>query len=193
MKSSPEIYSGFIDILFAIVIAQSFVLLEDKDWYRPYFEYPVINAFNITLILLVYTLIITSWIGYHESIIHHKETVYRFIIDILLLFLYYLAFVSIKDFNFILTIFNIIFFIYLIWDFFRIFENYKSKEKWKLVKRTGVTALFFTIYFFVHEIYNTIIIGVEGIEWAILIVMFVLLIMYRVSKLKFAFSVLEKI
>jgi hypothetical protein len=102
---------------------------------------------NAFVLLLGYTLLISSWKGYYLSIKKHphrgKQGFFRFILDIFIIFLlYYLLALSkvtlekanasfINDMFFILSI---IYGTYLIWNIIKYFK-YKKKIKIKLKER----------------------------------------------------------
>src|SRR6266516_7081546 len=88
-----ESFVRLIDIIFGVIMAQGFVI------YRARITNPSPSIANGSL-LLVYTTIILSWIGYHKSIVGYpyNRSIWsriRVTADILILVLYaYLVFVA---------------------------------------------------------------------------------------------------
>jgi hypothetical protein len=178
-------YVSFIDVLFAVVLGQSFILLTSKDDYGTWFMQPYANAFGLFTILLVYGLIISSWVGYHLSVeTYPLQSIWRFFIDIILLFLYYFAFANAGNFGTVLLAITASFSAYVAWDTFRIYEN-RSKERSirvDLCKRLGWTIVFLCCYVFVYYLYAYAYPLVQGIEWGFLAVAIGLLVTYRYVK-----------
>jgi len=161
-------YVAFIDVLFAVVIGQSFVLLLDKDYYKLWFAEPFTYAFGIFTIFLVYALVISSWVGYHQSIKAYPiQSIWRFFIDVILLFLYYLAFASASNFGMVLFVLFTSFFAYSIWDGIRLYElrNELTNELWKRLVCTIVFFGFFVAIFFSYDYVTKLIGGIEFVYW----------------------------
>jgi succinate dehydrogenase hydrophobic anchor subunit len=180
-------YSSFIDVLFAVVLGQSFVLLTSRDYYSMWFTDPYANAFGLFTLILVYGLVISSWVGYHQSIKNYPlKSVWRFLIDIVLLFLYYFAFANAGNFNTVLLAITVSFTAYVAWDIVRIYENRSSLKNHSilmdLLKRLGWSCAFAFLYFVVYLLYGYASPIVIGIRWAFLAVAFALLILYRYVK-----------
>ncbi len=176
-------YVSFIDVLFAVVIGQSFVLLTDPEYYSTWFAQPYANAFGLSTLLLVYALVITSWVGYHQSVdVYPLRSVGRFLIDIILLFLYYFAFANAKDFGAVLLAITFSYLMYVIWDSFRIYEN-RANVNTDLKKRWGISIAFLVFYLVAYLSYGYAIPKVgQGIEWLFLAIAIALLIVYRYAK-----------
>jgi len=183
-KETSDIYVHFIDILFAVIIGQSFVLLNSQNGFRTWLAQPSENAFGIATLLLVYGLVITSWVGYHRSTrIYPIKNPLRFVIDVVLLFLYYMGFVEANNFQMIVWIFFYAFLSYTVWDIVRILEYFNKKERRSdLLKRLGITALFAAIFFVTAEVYVSINKEIVGVAWAFFVFILVLLIIYRYLK-----------
>lgn len=180
-------YVSFIDVLFAVVLGQSFILLTSKDDYGTWFIQPYANAFGLFTILLVYGLIISSWVGYHQSVkTYPLQSIWRFFIDIILLFLYYFAFANAGNFGTVLLAITASFSAYVAWDIFRIYENRSSlKEgstKADLCKRLGWSIVFLCCHVLVYYLYAYAYPLVHGIEWGFLAVAIGLLVTYRYVK-----------
>jgi hypothetical protein len=178
-----DTYVRFIDILFAIVLGQSFSLLTSEEGFKTWLNQPIDNAFEIATILLVYTLVITSWVGYHLSVrVYAINSVWRFIIDISLLFLYYFAFVNSDKFEVVMLIFFLSFLLYAIWDLVRIIEYWSRPFKGELWKRFGYSIVFAIISFITYWLYGYLCTKITQIGWAFFISTLVLLIAYRILK-----------
>lgn len=143
-----KIYVSLIDLLFAVVLGQSFVIISDKNMLPSWIADPITSMPLIFNVLLVYTLIITSWVGYHKSVNKLPiRSVYRFITDIILLFLYYIAFKYVNSIVSLSIIFSLIFILYFIWNLLRYYVDYKEERtRWNLKTRTG-QAFAFTFAF----------------------------------------------
>jgi len=183
-RDLSDIYVRFIDILFAVVLGQSFVLLSSEEGFKPWLGEPLKNAFGIATLLLVYGLVITSWIGYHRSTrIFPIKNPLRFVIDVLLLFLYYMGFVNSNNFELVSWIFFLTFFSYTIWDILRIFEYYDQKGVIRLLlKRLAISAIFAALFFVSTYGYIQLVKEITGIEWAFFVVSLLLLIIFRYLK-----------
>jgi succinate dehydrogenase hydrophobic anchor subunit len=180
-------YSSFIDILFAVVLGQSFILLTSKDYYSTWFAKPYANAFGLFTLLLIYGLITSSWVGYHQSIKNYPlQSVWRFLIDVTLLFLYYFAFANAGNFSVVLLTITACFSAYVAWDIFRIYENRSflgnHSKKMDLFKRLGWSAIFLGFYVLVYFLYDYASPLIGGIDWLFLAIAMALLIAYRYVK-----------
>lgn len=186
-KETSEIYAHFIDILFAVVIGQSFALLNSQEGYKSWLAQPSENTFGIATLLLIYGLVITSWVGYHRSIRFYPiKNPLRFVIDISLLFVYYMGFVSAKNFEIIITwIFPFSFLLYTVWDALRLWEYHAQKSSAKDLIKRFLISLFFTAGFFtIAAVYNHTLKEKE-IEWingALFTILLMMLVFYRYLK-----------
>ena len=183
LKNS-DVYVHFVDILFAVVLGQSFVLLSAKlgNWLVNLGSY----LLQVLTMLLVYGLVITSWVGYHRSVKAYPiRNPLRFIVDIILLFLYYFAFVSVEDFGRVILLFLATFVAYVIWDFLRVTEYWSdSGNRTVIVKRCGVSVAFVVMLYLVWVLYpymsaQSLLVGVL---WLTILI---LLILYRSFKWKY--------
>jgi succinate dehydrogenase hydrophobic anchor subunit len=184
-KETSEIYAHFIDILFAVVIGQSFVLLNSQEGYRSWLAQPAENTFGIATLLLIYGLVITSWVGYHHSIRFYPiKNPLRFVIDISLLFVYYMGFVNAKNFEIIITwVFPFSFLSYTLWDAVRLWEYRAHKSSLKELCKRFLISLFFTLGFFIIAgIYVYVLKEVEWTHGAYFIIILMTLIFYRYLK-----------
>lgn len=183
-KDLSDVYVHFIDILFAVVIGQSFVLLSSEGWFASWLAQPFQNAFGIATLFLVYVLLVTSWVGYHQSTQSFPiKSVWRFIIDIILLFVYYMGFVYAGNFYTVIAIFASAFTLYTIWDIFRLKEYYSEKKlRRRLLKRLAISVGFTVGFLIIVLLYPSICSLIPGFQWAFLFLVALLLIVYRILK-----------
>jgi succinate dehydrogenase hydrophobic anchor subunit len=184
-KETSEIYAHFIDILFAVVIGQSFVLLNSQEGYKSWLAQPAENTFGIATLLLIYGLVITSWVGYHRSIrFYPVMNPLRFVIDISLLFVYYLGFVNAKNFETIITlVFPFSFLLYTLWDAVRLWEYRARKSSVEELFKRLLISLSFTLGFFI--IAGIYVYALKEVEWthgAYFTIILMMLIFYRYLK-----------
>jgi len=193
MKEMSDIYVRFIDILFAVVIGQSFVLLSSENRFTSWFAQPYENAIKIATYLLVFVLVITSWVGYHRSVsLFPIRSALRFVIDIGLLFLYYLGFVSVDNFEIVLWIFFFSFLMYTVWDCIRLWEYWdvsllteiiaNSKLKKEFIRRVLISGVFALFFFLLIIIYRQGVNKIQGFEWTLFMAALMLLVIYRYLK-----------
>lgn len=184
-KETSEIYVRFIDILFAVVIGQSFGILVSQEGYKSWLSQPVENTFGIATFLLVYVLVITSWIGYHRSIKFYPiKSPLRFVVDIFLLFIYYVGFVNANNFEIIMAqVFPLSFLLYTVWDGIRLWEYRAQKNLMlDLLKRFYISLAFTILFFIISEVYMRSIKGIAWVHGALFTVILALLIIYRYLK-----------
>ena len=194
IKEASKTYVGLVDVLFAVILGQSFALHRSEQGFKPYITQPLENAFVVATLLLAYGLVITSWIGYHKSVqAYPVRSPFRFVIDVSLLFLYYFAFVNISNFEAFILILFCCFLLYSGWDATRIYEYFdklkQSKSKWfshELLKRLIISIVFAVVFFVTTWTYPLCIgtIG-EGTKWAYFALVTFLLILYRYVKRSF--------
>lgn len=181
-KILSKTYVSFIDILFAVVLGQSFVLLTSKEYYGTWFSSPYVHAFGLLTLLLVYGLIISSWVGYHQSVrAYPLQSIWRFFIDIILLFLYYFAFANAGNFGIVLMAITSSFLAYVFWGSIRIYEN-RSNITLELCKKLAWSIIFFGLYVVVNYLYGYFSPLIQNIGWLFLAIAIVLLVMYRFVK-----------
>jgi hypothetical protein len=192
-KFDSDNFKNFIDLLYAVVIGQSFVFLVDEKYYANWFSLNgreimavISNAsiestriFGIGTLLVLYLLIISSWINYHTSVVKHSNGLKQFAVDIFLLFAYYVAFSNANNFITIIFMMTLIFTLYFVWDFI-IFMSKRMKSvtddlnsvKRLLYSDSIITAVLVTIAIiskYYHNVY---------FEWGALLVVFVCIFEY---------------
>jgi hypothetical protein len=176
---SSEIYVKFIDVLFAIVLGQSFVLLSSSSGLASWMTNPSSHIWDMLNTVLNYSLIITSWVGYHDSVRTLPiRKIWRFIIDIILLFLYYLGFTYVSSFPRLSMVLVLVFMLYFLWNVARFFEYRNVEEyvsRYKLLNRTWEAFGFAVIFAFIAYISNSLpepTIG--GVMWAAVLLVFII-------------------
>jgi succinate dehydrogenase hydrophobic anchor subunit len=183
-----DIYVRFVDILFAVVTGQSFALMTSASGYRDFFVSANPDFVGIATIFLVYGLVVTSWVGYHKSVKAYPIlNPVRFVFDIMLLFFYYLAFASIREFNYLILEFFGAFVLYTLWDWVRMLEYLKrlaSKKKREMRFRLLVSLVFALAFLALWYSY-TAGYGESFGNGAYFVVMLLVVIAYRYEKLKF--------
>jgi len=192
-----RVFIDFIDILYAVVVGQSFVFLVDHKYYGAWFPDVMHNLnffknqfnpglaaphiFGMITILTLYCLLITSWINYHSSI--DKYEFYRrtqFIIDILLIFLYYVAFTVVTNYVYITYILLAVFILYIVWDIRTICSKHITEAK-----KIAIMEDWFKTGLFLNLIVSTLIVMVinsVGLyeTWLIHIVTFACILVYAI-------------
>jgi hypothetical protein len=109
-----EHYVSFVDIMFAVMVAQSFISFKE-ELFAP--------SFDLLVLLLSYFTIITSWLFYHRSVkALPEEEWWRFGVDVVILFVYFILISTHKNFGTIVVFYPILWTLYLVWDWL------KSKE-----------------------------------------------------------------
>ena len=179
------VYVRFVDILFAVVLGQSFVLLTPKYgmWFSDWASYIA----PIATTLLVYGLVITSWVGYHRSVKAYPILEpYRFILDISLLFIYYAGIASVEDFRLEALLFICVFVVYALWDLTRLGEYWRRlaasrDERKDLIRRAMVSAGFATAFGVLWYVYSFAF-PQAFTAGALFVGMLILLVVYRYTK-----------
>ena len=106
------------------------------------------------------------------------KNVLRFVIDIALLFLYYLAFVNVQSFAVTSVILFFVFLLYFVWNAVRLFEYPNERQRLDLVRRAseaGGFAIVFLVIALLRQMYSN-----PQLEGALLLASGILLIWYRV-------------
>jgi len=177
------------------VTGQSFTLLSPIGLHRECYSKPLENALTLAALFLIYVLVITSWYFYHRSTARAEiRKPARFTIDIVLLFLYYLAFLSASDFTVIMNLLLAVFVGYSCWDGARVWEYYgdrntnqTSKERFTSFKRSlGLTLLFTAILTCTLVTFWYLRPMLYGIYWAYWVILIVILGLYRWTKMRYA-------
>ena len=190
LESDSRIAIDFIDPLFAVVLHISFAeIILKEGWFgdfRLVWNEP--NLFEVATLLLAYTAIIHSWIGYHRSI--NKNPIkldkgagqLRFMLDIVLLVAYFVLVVSLKNFQRTLWTLVFIYAVFFLWDQCKRVEQPETSED-KSARR-GVTVfwlLIFTGLALFRQLHPPVV-RYECEDWILLIGAAVALFMYRWHK-----------
>jgi multisubunit Na+/H+ antiporter MnhE subunit len=155
-----KVFVNFINILFAIVLGQSFVLItlsNEQGGFKELFMNPAANVAPISTLFLSYTLVITSFVGYNVSTKEFPiRYPWRFVIDIILLFTYFALFTTTTNFGLVLLLYSAIFFLYSLWNVVRLVE-YRSLVdiKGQLCWRTIYCFIFFAVFIIALIVFNT--------------------------------------
>jgi hypothetical protein len=162
-----EFYKYAVFVVFAVIIGQSFV--KSTTILIPFNRLSTYEGFeNAFMLLLVYFFIITSWIGYFQSIIRkpHTETkigTARFGTDLFILYIFYYILNLVPDKrnhgDFFIWAFPLIFGTFLLWDILKYFEYRRVvKEKHEDRRnRVVITAVFFGVVIAQSYLYENVV------------------------------------
>lgn len=149
----------FIDPLFAVVVHVSLVegLAKTKwydSWHKADSVWPTWDPtdwFNGGVFLLVYFIVVTSWIGYHKSVANSPIRLttlpgnLRFALDILLLICYCAMAARFENFTFVLWTIVVVFVLFVLWDQAKRLE-YPDRDRGDTARRRGVTIVWAIAY-----------------------------------------------
>lgn len=122
-NGKDRIVIDFIDPLFAVALNVSFAVIFYEPWFkdlRLIFEPQ--HLFALGTLFLAYSVVITSWVGYHRSIrrkwidVEKRAGRLRFILDVLLLIAYFVLLTSYGNFRRELWLAVLIFVLFVAWD-----------------------------------------------------------------------------
>lgn len=199
-KKPAEIYSFIVHFIFAIIIGTSYqvalVVLINPE--KPLFQ-DFVSIIPSLELLLAYTAIISGWIGYSRSMLKWAHTntkfgVYRFVLDITILFCYFGLIASINSENIIfkeyfLKWITALFILFILWDLIKIIEHKQKSLRHALDRSFWKTMIFLVIFIsIVPWIYNYLlanqlgIINEETIYGGVLLFVTILLLLYRYWK-----------
>lgn len=177
-KERSNVFVRFIDILFAVVLGQSFVFLSSERGMSAWIAAPSQNLVTFADVGIAYTLVVTSWVGYHYSTrILPIKNVFRFVVDIALLFLYYLTFVNVQSFALISIILFLVFLLYFVWTAIRLVEYPNERKRLNLDTRAyqaGGFAIAFFVIALLRQRYS-----LPQLEGMLLLASVLLLVGYR--------------
>jgi hypothetical protein len=164
-QRGPAIGLSFIDILFALVVGVGLTEVIRRPWVTDFLGNW--RELDLWVFVLGNTVVVASWVGYHKMMagepttnagrlaepldpeIRSGQSFVRFVIDIVLLFLYYRLLVRIDNPLLVPCLVCWIFFFYIVWDCVVITEQ-------PIGKRGGVTViwtLFLILVFFAGRYY----------------------------------------
>jgi hypothetical protein len=174
------VYISFVDVLFSVIVATSFTRF-----------YPITLDFQTFTVILAYTTVVASWVGYHKDFLKGLDKYvgpYRFVIDLILIYLYNYLINSFKDFRLMLFIFPIIFGFYVLWELSRYFESGRSRQVVIKIILNGIFLILFLIQLAVYlstESYvksgDLVGISPQTLQWAFWTTSMTMIIVYRVT------------
>jgi hypothetical protein len=183
----------FIDPLFAVAFDINFAELLHQGWFKNFhlLELPE-NAFVLGTLVLCYVVVIWSWVGYHKSIaklaisLRRRAGAGRFVLDVVLLLLYFVLLASFENFRRELWILVVIFSFFVFWDQFKRAETKQAgkTETVESIQRRGVTVFWLLIFTALALFYHLHPpqVRYECEDWIILIAAIFGNIMYRFHK-----------
>jgi len=187
-KERSELFVKFIDVLFAVVIGQSFGFLSSAQGGASWVTNISQNVIALGDAVLFYALIISSWIGYHASVKSLPiKNVSRFFVDVVLLFSYSLALANLKSFINTSFIISAVFTLYFLWGLIRLFEyaDKNVRSQYQMIGRAALSGTFAILFLAVAVlVYVNPDPTIQGI---FLSISFALIISYRIllqTKLK---------
>lgn len=176
----------FIDPLFAVAVHIGFTHgLMNEKWLQEW-RWPVAGE-NFGTFFLGFLTLLTSWVGYHQSIRKKPVGSYaRFVIDVVLVLLYAVLLVKYNDFRAVLLILVWIYWLFFVWDLFKVREYRALYDEGGLLRRyhrelvTLVWAIVFTGIWVFNET-RWFGIGATTLYWFAL----VSTLLYRLNKTKY--------
>ncbi len=148
-RQTSKVGLSFVDILFAVVVGIGFERAIGRPWFRNLLGNW--SELDLWIFVLGNTVVIASWVGYHRMMtqeeldpeVSTRQGFLRFLVDIILLFLYCRLLVAIDApldaFGTIVWIFLL----YVIWDWIVITEK-------PVKKRSGVSLLWFVVFWVLY-------------------------------------------
>jgi len=184
-RRQTDIYVRFVDVLFAVVVGQSFGLLTSSPTYRACIMEPAKNAETIAGLILIYLLVMSSWYYFNRCPRRFPiRSPIRFGIDVALLFLYYLGFLAAPHLTEIMAILFDVFVGYLLWEFVRFLEYYREKNRqffeWKIATTLGFTLISLVL----PLLFDLMMRVIAGIQWLYFAILIIFVLGYRWAKLK---------
>jgi hypothetical protein len=111
-KKRAKTYRGLVDVIFAVIIGESFVHVTAGGI--------TTLSVNAAVLAMSYVTVVYSWVGYHRSIAEALERSWpRFAVDLTTLFVYWILVTFYAHFQEILWAYFALFVLYLIWGFFK--------------------------------------------------------------------------
>jgi len=131
-----RIYVGFGDIIYALIIGSSFDFLKENF-------IPFQLTFDTFTIFLAYATIVQSWIGYHRVIdTHSYKSSFRFVIDLIIWFLFFLLIFYANNFDYFIKIYPFIFLFLMIWRYGVIRDDFVRDGWVKTLKALRVVIIY---------------------------------------------------
>lgn len=158
-RVDDHISVDFIDPLFAVALGLNFEELGKEPWFCHIGA--ALGApdtrFIVATILLGYATVILSWVGYHLSVKRNPIRLSelsgwgRFILDVILLIVYFLLLVRYHDFGSEICLLAWIYLIFIVWDVLKMLEHpragYESDETPGAVPSHSEGSLFFGFWY----------------------------------------------
>src|SRR6266700_3809769 len=199
-NSKEQIALDFIDPLFAIVIGLGFEAISREPtftgsyleslFYSPQTLFGKSESFTIAVTALAYLTVVSSWIGYHRSVLKKNIRItttaglFRFGVDIILLGLYWLLLVNFENFPFEMLVLLLVYVFFVPWDLFK-WQEYKPEEI-DSRRRRGVSVVWALIFLATYLLYVTYKPQASPrgdlVDWIVLTVAIVWTVLYRVHK-----------
>lgn len=190
--NGSKIYLDFIDPLFAFAVSAGFTegIMQERwfvEWRLPQGnEWILLASFTLGLVTLV-----LSWAGYHRSIQSKPiksdaSGAPRFILDILIVLLYFLMLVKYDDLLWVIVFLVATYLLFMVWDYFKVTVEYKDSypSTGKLVDRYPrelVTVSFFLLFTALLPLW-ILTPDFVGKQVTILSIAFALTLLYRIDK-----------
>ena len=178
----------FVDPLFAVVLSLSLgQILSLNSWVWDLSKGA--RTFEFWVLMLGYLFVVLSWIGYHRSLrtaplrADTLPGIFRFIVDVVLLMLYFLLLISFQDFGRVLWLIVVVFAFFVAWDFLKALE-YPPNGNIDSILRRGVTVFWLVFFFIMWVVRGSIAIS----DWFFFGFASIGTILYRVHKQKFIFK-----
>ena len=163
-------------IIYAVVIGQSFVIASTV--FIPIDKIFSFNGFaNGFALFLAYTVIITGWVGWSKSVTtdpHSSNALgnFRFVTDLVILFLYYYLITLTDPENFqrygetFIWVFPTVFSFYILWDLLKRAEYKSTSRTSKERKKRFIITIGFTLAFIVQSfIYQYVVVEQQYLTW----------------------------
>jgi hypothetical protein len=201
--NNDKIAIDFIDPLFAVVLHISFVQIYEQQWFwSPKMIFGEPWLFHVATLSLAYLTVILSWIGYHVSMktrwidVSQTSGKWRFFLDVLLLFSYFILLVSFKYLKRELWMMAFIFLMFFFWDLAKRFEwreedkELPTEDRTKSVARRGVTVFWFVAFFALALFYQLVAPtpAFPCLHWVAFFLAILFTVLYRVHKDKLWFK-----
>jgi hypothetical protein len=170
--SLSEHYVSFVDIMFAVMVAESFASFKE-ELFAP--------SFDLFVLLLSYFTILTSWVYYHRSVkALPEEKWWRFAVDVVILFVYFILISTHRNFALIVLFYPILWGLYLFWDWLKSkeYEQKPVRVRWSVpyllvfVALAGLNFAFTGAYALFLDV----------AKWLELTALFVTVLVYRVRQ-----------
>lgn len=168
MAARGGFYRNAIHFIFAIIIAQSFVIA--SDILIP-IDGVAENAHRALNLILSYVVIIAGWVGYARSmsVMPHKDSrlgALRFVLDLVILFEYFYLLQILQtsragaEMHLVMIV---IFGTYLLWDAAKYFEYTGKADRRMAFDRAGKTAVLFLAHLLAPVFYQTAV--ARAVSW----------------------------